>query len=120
MDDVGEICARQCPVGVSVIVDSRDAKIGHDILPLCWGGAPTAILHFRNGIPACRQFDKCWIFQFFQYLSAAAPHVKPPPIASSTTRSPRLIRPSLTAVSNASGTEAAEVLAWRSTVTTTF
>ena len=60
------------------------------------------------------------IFQIFQYLSTAAPQVKPPPIASSTTMSPRLIRPSLTAVSNASGTDAAEVLACWSTVTTTF
>ena len=40
-----------------------------------------------------------------------APQVKPPPIASNITRSPCLIRPSRTATSNASGTEAAEVLA---------
>ena len=35
--------------------------------------------------------------------------MKPPPIASSTIRSPGLIRPSRTAVSSASGTEAADV-----------
>ena len=40
-----------------------------------------------------------------------APQVKPPPIASNITRSPGLMRPSLIATSNASGTDAAEVLA---------
>ena len=49
-----------------------------------------------------------------------APQLKPPPSASISTRSPRLIRPSATAASRASGIEAAEVLAWRSMVRTTF
>src|ERR1041385_3204259 len=50
----------------------------------------------------------------------AAPQVKPPPIASNNTRSPRLMRPSFTATSSASGIEAADVLPCRSTVVTTF
>src|SRR5665213_1567737 len=49
-----------------------------------------------------------------------APQVKPPPIASIITRWPRWMRPSRTASVSASGTEAADVLAWRSTVITTF
>ena len=40
----------------------------------------------------------------------AEPQVKPPPIASSSTRSPRLMRPSALASASASGIEAAEVL----------
>src|SRR5690606_15063323 len=55
----------------------------------------------------------------YQRISEA-PQVKPPPMASIMTRSPCLIRPSATATLSASGTEAAEVLAWRSTVVTTF
>src|SRR3546814_9454957 len=43
-----------------------------------------------------------------QTRSTAAPQVKPPPIASSTPRSPRLIRPSRTARSRASGTARSE------------
>ena len=39
-----------------------------------------------------------------------APQVKPPPMASSITRSPRLMRRSATASVSASGIEAAEVL----------
>ena len=45
---------------------------------------------------------EAWPYQ----RSRAAPQVRPPPIASSSTRSPRLMRPSLTATSSASGTEA--------------
>ena len=41
-------------------------------------------------------------------------------MASSSTRSPRLMRPSATAVASARGTEAAEVLPCRATVETTF
>ena len=52
--------------------------------------------------------------------SSTAPQVKPPPIASSSTRSPFLMRPSATATESASGTEAADVLPCRSTVVTTF
>ena len=40
----------------------------------------------------------------------AAPHVKPPPMASNTTIWPGWMRPSRVAVSSASGTDAAEVL----------
>ena len=60
-------------------------------------GVPPAVSNytFVTEFGSCRQFDNCLIFQTFQYLSAAAPQVNPPPIASSTTRSPRLIRPSL-------------------------
>src|SRR5580700_10779542 len=50
--------------------------------------------------------------------TSAAPQVKPPPMASSSRRSPRLMRRSATASASASGIEAAEVLPWRSTVTT--
>src|SRR6185437_9681527 len=49
-----------------------------------------------------------------------APQVNPAPMASSKTRSPCLIRPSFTAVANASGTEAAEVLPWLATVEITL
>ena len=49
------------------------------------------------------------------HRTSAAPQVKPPPIASSSTRSPRLMRPSVTATQSASGIEAADVLPWRST-----
>src|SRR5207302_11475590 len=119
MDDVGQIGTSQCAAGIRFIIDPRDPEIGHNHLPPC-SAVPCRRLRFRNGIPPCRQFDICGITELFQYLSAAAPHVKPPPIASRTTMSPRLIRPSLTAVSNASGTDAAEALACRSTVTTTF
>jgi hypothetical protein len=41
---------------------------------------------------------------------SVAPQVKPPPMASSITRSPRLMRRSATASLSASGIEAAEVL----------
>ncbi len=51
--------------------------------------------------------------------TSADPQVRPPPSASSSTRSPARMRPSCRASASASGTEAAEVLAWRSTVTTT-
>src|SRR5690606_41030899 len=47
-----------------------------------------------------------------------APQVNPPPIASIITRSPFLMRPSSLASQSASGTEAAEVFACLSTVTT--
>lgn len=43
--------------------------------------------------------------------STQAPHVKPPPIASNTMRSPCFMRPSRTATSSASGTDAADVFA---------
>ena len=45
----------------------------------------------------------------YQRISVA-PQVKPPPMASSITRSPRLMRRSCTASASASGIEAAEVL----------
>ena len=45
----------------------------------------------------------------YQRISTA-PQVKPPPIASSITKSPLRMRPSFTATSSASGTDAAEVL----------
>ena len=44
----------------------------------------------------------------------------PPPMASSMTRSPRLMRPSATAAVSANGIDAAEVLPCLSTVVTTF
>src|SRR5437868_8087968 len=119
MHDVREVGARQRVAGVGFVIDPRDPEIGHNSLPPC-SALTRRQLRIRNGIPPCRQFDSRGITELFQYLSAAAPHVKPPPIASNTTTSPRLIRPSLTAVSNASGTDAAEVLACSSTVTTTF
>src|SRR5690242_16804219 len=110
MYDIGKVGAGQRAIDARIIVQSRDAKIGHNQSPA--PAAPPAVqLHFRNGIPSCRQFDIRRNAEIYQYLSAAAPHVKPPPIASSTTRSPRLMRPSRTAVSKASGTDAAEVLA---------
>src|SRR4029079_18696361 len=120
MNDVGEVGASQRSVGVRVLVDPRDPEIGDDVLPPSNGANAPFRLHFRNGNPSCRQFNNRRIFQFFQYLSAAAPHVNPPHISESTTTSPLWIRPSFTAVSSASGTEAADVLACWSTVTTTF
>src|SRR6266700_451244 len=54
------------------------------------------------------------------HRSSAAPQVKPPPMASKSTRSPRLMRRSATASASASGIEAADVLPWRSSVITTF
>src|SRR6202051_3111001 len=48
--------------------------------------------------------------------TSAAPQVKPPPMASSSKRSPRLMRRSATASASASGIEAAEGLPWRYTV----
>jgi hypothetical protein len=51
--------------------------------------------------------------------TSAEPQVRPPPSASISTRWPPRMRPSATASASASGTEAAEVLAWRSIVTTT-
>src|SRR4029453_19644142 len=51
--------------------------------------------------------------------TSTAPQVKPPPIASISTMSPALIRPSLAATSRASGMDAAEVLPWESRVITT-
>src|SRR5215475_2682262 len=50
----------------------------------------------------------------------AAPQVKPPPMASSSRRSPRLMRRSASASASASGIDAADVLPWRSTVVTIF
>ena len=52
----------------------------------------------------------------FHQRTSAEPQVKPPPMASSSTRSPFLMRPSLTATLSASGIEAAEVLPCWSTV----
>ena len=49
-----------------------------------------------------------------------APHVRPPPMASSKTTCPCRMRPSATAASRASGIDAADVFAWRSTVSTTL
>src|SRR6267154_1573234 len=54
------------------------------------------------------------------HRSRIAPQVKPPPMASSITRSPRLMRPSAIATESASGIEAAEVLPCLATVLTTF
>ena len=48
------------------------------------------------------------------------PQVNPPPMASISTSWPGWMRPSAAASAKARGIEAAEVLAWRSTVTTTF
>ena len=53
------------------------------------------------------------------YTAAGSPQVIPPPMASNRSRSPRLTRPSCTASVRASGIDAAEVFAWRSTVTMT-
>jgi len=52
--------------------------------------------------------------------TSAEPQVKPPPMASNSTRSPFFTRPSLTATASASGIDAADVLPCRSTVNTTF
>src|SRR5689334_395036 len=120
MHDVGQVGTSQSAVGFSVIGDPRDAEIGHKSSPALFDPAPATSIHYRNKLAVCRQFDIQRISEFFQYLSAAAPHVKPPPIASSTTMSPCWILPSLTALSKASGTDAADVLACSSTVTTTF
>src|SRR4051795_3690231 len=121
MDDVGQVGTSQRVCGVRLTGDPRDAKVGHHILP-AWDGVPPRRLDyaFVTEFISVGNSTNQQIFQFFQYLSAAAPQVKPPPIASSTTMSPRLIRPSRTAVSSASGTEAADVLACWSTVTTTL
>src|SRR6056297_1053238 len=54
-----------------------------------------------------------------QYFIRAAPQVNPPPKASSSMVSPRLMRPERTATSSAIGTDAADVLPCMSTVTTT-
>src|SRR5215204_5223726 len=51
--------------------------------------------------------------------TSEAPQARPPPMPSSSSKSPFLMRPSLTAVSSARGIEAADVLACLSTVTTT-
>ena len=109
------------PAGVRFLVQPRDPEIGHNHSPAHKRRAPRRCNYtfvtetVRVGNSTFRR-----ICQLYQYRSAAAPQVKPPPIASSTIRSPRLIRPSLTAVSSASGTDAAEVLACWSTVTMTF
>src|SRR5205814_4702866 len=105
MHDVGEVRARQRDAVRRIFGDPRDPEIGHLILPPLTAFPRrfdyAFVTDFRTvGNSTCRR-----IFQTFQYLSAAAPHVKPPPIASRTTMSPRLMRPSLTAVSKASGTE---------------
>src|SRR5262249_54062024 len=52
--------------------------------------------------------------------TSVAPQVKPPPIASSMTSSPCLMRPSATATVSASGIDAAEVLPCLATVLTTL
>src|SRR5207302_5143002 len=55
------------------------------------------------------------------YISTSdAPQVKPPPTPWSMILWPGLMRPSPIATSSARGTEAADVLPWRSTVTTSF
>src|SRR6185369_6201805 len=117
---VGKVRARQRAVHTRILVDTRDPEIRHDLLqPVT---ACPRRLDYSN-VTETRHVGNSTlsrIAQIFQYLSAAAPQVKPPPIASSTTMSPRLIRPSRTAVSNASGTDAAEVLACSPTVITTF
>src|SRR4029078_6408 len=117
---IGAFRASQRRAAVSIVRDPSNPEIGHLNLPPPAGVfAPFQFAFVTEFRPVGNSTSRR-TFQTFQYLRAAAPHVNPPPIASRTTRSPRLIRPSLTAVSNASGTEAADVLAWRSTVTTTF
>src|SRR5215813_2444137 len=54
----------------------------------------------RAGSPAVSHYHR----------TSVAPQVKPPPMASSSTRSPRLMRRSATASASASGIEAADVL----------
>src|SRR4029078_1220624 len=117
---IGAFRASQRRAAVSIVRDPSNPEIGHLNLPPPAGVfAPVQFAFVTEFRPVGNSTSRR-ILQTFQYLRAAAPHVNPPPIASRTTRSPRLIRPSLTAVSNASGTEAADVLACRSTVTTTF
>src|SRR6202007_1847612 len=60
--------------------------------------------------------DSSTILQVRHQRNSAEPQVKPPPMASSSTKSPFLTRPSPTATDNARGMEAAEVLPCRSTV----
>src|SRR4029453_5708402 len=120
MDHVGEVGTGERASGFKFIVDARDPEVGHLFSPAL-GASPrrfdyTFVTEFRRVGNSTNRRNA----EIFQYLSTAAPQVNPPPIASSTTTSPRLIRPSLTAVSNASGTDAADVLACSSTVTTTF
>src|SRR3982751_880156 len=108
---VGKVGAGQRAIGPCFVIDPRDPEIRHFNPPL--GRRPPRRSDYSNVTEIRRVGNSTFqrIADVFQYLSAAAPHVKPPPIASSTTISPRLIRPSLTAVSNGSGTEAADVLA---------
>src|SRR5207245_1704469 len=108
MDHVGQVRTGQRVCGFRFLRDPRNPEIGHPYLPP-WNGVPPPCLSyaFVTEFDPDRNSTNCRIFQLFQYLSAAAPHVKPPPIASRTTTSPRLIRPSRIAVSKASGTEAA-------------
>src|SRR3977135_3029165 len=62
-----------------------------------------------------------WTFLRRTYQrSRAEPQANPPPMASSSSKSPFLTRPSCTATHSASGIDAAEVLPCKSTVSTTF
>src|SRR6185503_12831639 len=72
-------------------------------------------LHHPDGLGAlARKHDGSG---HVQYSRSTEPQVKPPPTPCISTVSPGFTRPSRTATSRASGIEAADVLAWRSTVT---
>ena len=60
------------------------------------------------------------VSSFAHHRNRTEPQVNPPPTPSSITCCPARMRPSRTATSSASGIDAAEVLACRSTVTTIF
>src|SRR6185503_11422228 len=56
----------------------------------------------------------------FHSVASEEPQVKPPPTPCMSTRCPGRMRPARTNSSSASGTDAAEVLPWWSTVTTSL
>src|SRR6185503_14380749 len=96
------------------VVDARDRLgLGEGLLD---GGIGEAV-HHADGLRTLPGEDDG---ELHQYLRSTEPQVKPPPTPCNSTLCPGRMRPSRTATSSASGTEAAEVLAWRSTVTMHF
>src|SRR5580704_10573291 len=118
LDQFGRLVARQADLLIDRFgeLSAGNRIAGHNALPACAKVSPAE---------KPRQIPKRWVWfreakpwLLSYHLTSAAPQVRPPPSASISTRSPGWMRPSPTASSSASGIDAAEVLAWRSIVTT--
>src|SRR5438874_10316795 len=115
-DEFGRLVAREANLLIDRFgeLSASNRFSGHDALPAFGKVRPA---EKPRQIPKrCPRFSGVRSYQ----RTTLAPQVSPPPSASIRIRCPGRMRPSVTASSRASGIEAAEVLAWRSIVTTVF